>query len=176
MPWQWCGAGTQLAFAVVMVGRWFTNFRYVANHVGLLSTGPGAPLATFSSRGSGSDGSLNVGFESVPDGCCGVRSVNMLSPCVLVPPLGLLISSIALSNREYMTTGDAAFEVAALWYYPGVFFWFVIQPVALFVLITNARGDPKVRPARRSSSISNTFRTSPFDSPAAVLTAIRMMW
>ena len=70
----------------------------------------------------------------------------MLSPSILIPPLGMLISSIALSNRGYITTGDATFEVAALWYYPGVFFWFVIQPLALFAVITNARGDPKVRP------------------------------
>jgi hypothetical protein len=68
-----------------------------------------------------------------------------VSPAMLIPPLGCLVSSIGLSNREAMTTGDAVFEVAALWYYTGIFFWFVLQPATLWAVITNPRGDPKVR-------------------------------
>jgi hypothetical protein len=36
------------------------------------------------------------------------------------------------------------FEVAALWYYPGVLFWFIGQAIVLHAQMTNAHGDPKV--------------------------------
>jgi hypothetical protein len=44
-----------------------------------------------------------------------------------------------------MVSPDGVFEVAALWYYTGVFFWFVLQPLILWAILTNPRGDPKAR-------------------------------
>ncbi len=70
-----------------------------------------------------------------------------MSPNMMIGPLGLLVAAIALSDRTAMTSPDGVFESAALWYYPGMFFWFVLQPVVLHALITNPRGDPKVMPA-----------------------------
>ena len=94
---QWCGAGVQLIFAIVAVGRWFTQFR--------------SPLV------------VNAGM--------------------LMGPLGLLVSAVGLSDRTKMVSPDGVFEVAALWYYTGVFFWFVLQPLILWAILTNPRGDPK---------------------------------
>ena len=87
----------QLIFAIVAVGRWFTQFR--------------SPLV------------VNAGM--------------------LVPALGLMVSSIGMDDRTKMVSPDGVFEVAALWYYTGVFFWFVLQPLILWAILTNPRGDPK---------------------------------
>ncbi len=64
---------------------------------------------------------------------------------MFISPVGMLVSAIGLSDRGAMVTPQGVFEAAALWYYTGVFFWFVLQPVILNAVMTNSRGDPRVR-------------------------------
>jgi len=60
------------------------------------------------------------------------RSLSVINAGLMVGPLGLLVSSMGLSDLTdpnwTMVSPDGTYEAAALWYYPGAFFWFVLQP------------------------------------------------